>query len=226
MMGFGRYALTASLAAFMLIGCEGSQSPLGSQGGMAQTQTAADTIRANTSSGCGSNCCPALPGGTGILPDGDLSQANNWNNGWFTWKKHYTPAPDWVVSKGTIDVIGSAYWNVDGLCSVDLDGYSPGGIKSVPFHTKPGASYTLSFLFSGNGETGPTTKKLVVSIDNQNTEYSWNISGGNDAQNGDYSTQTWGFKATKRFSLIKFTSKDPKGSASGPVIAGMSIAEN
>jgi hypothetical protein len=48
-------------------------------------------VRMATSSGCGSNCCPALPGGTGILPDGDFSQANNWGRGWFMWKKHYMP---------------------------------------------------------------------------------------------------------------------------------------
>jgi hypothetical protein len=67
---------------------------------------------------------------------------------------------------------------------------------------------------------------MVITIDRQTTEYTWNISGGNDAQNGEYSAETWGFKATKHFSLIKFTSKDPYGSASGPVIAGMSVTKN
>ncbi len=112
------------------------------------------------------------------------------------------------------------------MCGVDLDGYSPGGIKSAPFPTKPGASYTLSFLFSGNGETGPTVKKMVVEVDRQSSLFSWKITNGNDAQNGDYLTETWGFKATKNYSVIKFTSKDPRGSASGPVIGGMAIMAN
>ena len=217
-----RYTLGVIGALTILTGCSGPQA----QTGAPAVNLPALHLQTASSSGCGSNCCPALPGGTGILPDGDFSQTNNWGGGWFTWKKHYTPAPGWTVSKGTVDMIGSTYWNVDGLCSVDLDGYSPGGIESVPFRTKPGTSYTLSFLFSGNGETGPTTKTMVISIDRQSTEYTWNISGRNDAQNGDYSTETWSFKATKHFSLIKFTSKDPYGSASGPVIAGMSITKN
>ncbi|HLY03049.1 MAG TPA: DUF642 domain-containing protein [Candidatus Cybelea sp.] len=217
-----RCALTICVVAAVLAGCSGSQPPLGAPAAVPP----ASHLRLASGSGCGSNCCPALPGGTGILPDGDFSQSNNWGGWWFTWKKHYTPAPDWTVSKGTIDMIGSTYWDIDGLCSVDLDGYSPGGIESVPFRTKPGASYTLSFLFSGNGETGPTTKTMVISIDRQSTIYTWDISGGNDAQDGDYSTEAWGFKATKRFSLIRFTSKDPPGSASGPVVAAVTITKD
>lgn len=217
-----RHVLGMSAVTLLLSACGGSPAmPVSPTANAARSY-----VRVASSSGCGSNCCPTLPGGTGILPDGDLSQANNFGDGWFTWKKHYTLAPGWVVSKGSIDIIGSQYWNIDGLCSVDLDGYSPGGIESVPFRTKPGGSYTLSFLFSGNGETGPTVKRMVISIDRQSTIYTWDISGGNDAQNGDYATETWVFKATKRFSLIKFTSKDPRGSASGPVVAGMAISKD
>ncbi len=224
MIRLARHALGLCVAVAMLVGCGGAQV-VGS--GAMPPSGAAGHVGADTGSACGSvPCCPPLDGGTGILPDGDLSQAGDFLAGWFTWKKHYTLAPDWTVSKGSIDIIGSEYWKMAGLCSVDLDGYSPGGIESVPFRTKPGASYTLTFLLSGNGETGPTTKTIVVSLDRQSTEYMWNISGGNDAQHGDYSTESWGFKATKHFSLLKFTSKDPPGSASGPVIAGMAITKD
>jgi hypothetical protein len=43
-----------------------------------------------------------VAGGTGILPDGDFSQAIDPEQKGPTYKKGYVFAPDWEISKGNI----------------------------------------------------------------------------------------------------------------------------
>ena len=172
--------------------------------------------------------CPALSGGTGILLDGDFSQVVDTGTQSPTWYKGQVFAPGWEVSKGNIDFGGSTDYGagLDGLCSVDLDGlYTVGGIRSSAFHTKGGATYTLSFLMSGNGHCAPTVKHMKVQIDHQFTTYTWDTSSGNDIQNGDWLTETWQFRATK-LSTLTFVSQDPKGSSCGVVIGAIAITKD
>ena len=114
----------------------------------------------------GSEDCPALPEGTGILPDGDFSRSDYPEKRALPTRKVTYSRPDWEVSKGNIDFNGSLGWGgegLDNLCSVDLDGYyKVGGIKTSAFKTHKGALYTLSFTFSGNGGGPPTVKTMKV----------------------------------------------------------------
>jgi hypothetical protein len=204
------------VAVFVLAGCGGNGAavPLGA---MAQS-------RAHQSSSS-YGYCPAVQGGTGILPDGDFSQAMNPGDHNITPEKGTVFAPDWVVSKGNIDFSGSTYWDMDGLCSVDLDGYETvGGIKSSAFRAKKGGQYTLSFVMSGNGHCLPTIKTMKISIDKQFTTFNWNTASGNDVQDGDYAAESWNFTA-KASSILTFVSQDPPGSGCGMVIAGMAITK-
>jgi hypothetical protein len=66
---------------------------------------------------------------------------------------------------------------------------------------------------------------MKITIDRQFATYTWDTSGGNDAENGDYTTESWYFKATGHSAVVKFTSEDPKDSASGPVVAGIAITK-
>ncbi len=224
-LGFGRYALCSWVAAAMLAGCGGSQPMTGGPGAM---RPSVAMIHVRTTSG--SEDCPALPGGTGILPDGDFSQAIDPEQKGPTYKKGYVFAPDWEVSKGNIDFNGSLGWGgagLDNLCSVDLDGYyKVGGIKTSAFQTDQGASYTLSFVFSGNGGGPPTVNTMKVAIDHQFTTFTWNISGGKDVQNNDYATETWKFTGGKEPAILTLISEDPKKSTYGPVVAGMAITKD
>ena len=98
---FSRSPLCVSLAAAMLAGCGGSQPAIGVAGAMPQS-VAMSHVRTTS----GSEDCPALPEGTGILPDGDFSQAIDPEQKGPTYKKGYVFAPDWEVSKGNIDFNG------------------------------------------------------------------------------------------------------------------------
>jgi hypothetical protein len=90
--------------------------------------------------------CPASPGGSGLLPDGDFSQAPDFLSSGSTYNKGQTFAPLWRAAKGNVDFLGSTYWDMAGLCNVDLDGFNSGGIAHAGFATTPGVAYTcLSF---------------------------------------------------------------------------------
>jgi hypothetical protein len=206
------------VAVFALAACGGAGI------GTTVPQGAMSQSRAHKASG--SYNCPSNPKGTGILPDGDFSQVADESYGY---KKDQIFAPSWEVSKGTIDFYastGPSNPGLDGLCWVDMDGYTAGGIRSSGFSTKPGQMYMLSFLFSGNGGSGPTIKTLKVSIDHQFTQFTWNISGGNDLGNGDYTIATWKFRSTGKFAVLTFTSLDPRKSLSGAAVGGIAVTKS
>jgi Protein of unknown function (DUF642) len=184
--------------------------------------------------------CPAASGGTGVLSDGDFSQAPD-PGSWQGIKAGTKFAPYWTVSQRTIDFYGPTNaWPVPGgLCSVDLDGSGPqgvGGIAHSPTDTTPGATYTVGFLFSGNRhcaryQHGPRIKTLLVEAaslrETQATLFYWDTAHGHDANHGFFANETWSFTAVDRRTQFVFTSLDrPITSNCGPVVAAISVTEN
>jgi hypothetical protein len=171
--------------------------------------------------------CPASPGGSGILKDGDFSQSADPGNDKGV-RAGTVFAPSWIVTKRTIDFEGTnPYWVAPyGVCTVDLDG-SPGagGIKHGLFSTRRGATYTLTFLLSGNGAGPPAVKIMTVKAGkNQFTQFTWDTSNGNDAQNGDFAVETWQFRADRASTTLTFQSEDPKKGSFGPIVAAIAVS--
>ena len=165
--------------------------------------------------------CPKLSGGTGLLTDGDFSQtAEPASTLGFT--KGQSFAPSWHVTKNSIDFVSSMYWNMDGLCSVDMDGGNNGAIAHKSLATSAGAKYTVTFLLSGNSDGPPTVKTLKVSAASQSSTFTWDTSGGNDPRHGKFAKKTWSFTASKAKTTLNFTSLDP-ANAYGAVVAGVSV---
>jgi hypothetical protein len=156
------------------------------------------------------------------LIDGDFSHALQ-PNGVAGFNQGQTFAPSWRVSKGAIKLISSTYWNVDGLCSVDLDGGAAGAIAHKSFATSVNAKYTVTFFLSGNGDGAPVVKTLKLSATNRSKKFTWDTSNGNDARNGKYANNSWTFTAVKITTILKFASLDPPGGEYGPVVAGISV---
>ena len=75
------------------------------------------------------------------------------------------PIADWMVTSGSVDLIGS-YWQAhDGSQSIDLNGLGPGTLsQDVTLQT--GQLYGLSFWVSGNPDGEPLTKTFDFSISN------------------------------------------------------------
>jgi hypothetical protein len=173
--------------------------------------------------------CPANTSGTGILPDGDFSQAPDLGDAFIEPKKGYVFAPSWEVAKRNIDFNGSTFWDVGGFCSVDLDGNNAGGIVTSAFATQRGANYTVTFLLSGNGGEGkgnpPVVKTMKIEAANQFTVFTWDTANDNDAEHGKYAAQTWQFKAKSSLTSLRFTSLDHKSSSRGAIVAAIAITE-
>jgi hypothetical protein len=178
--------------------------------------------------------CPAHPGGTGILHDGDFAQAvQPGYPGNAVYFKGESFAPSWKVRFDSVDFLSATYWNMDGLCSVDLDGqWLPsypdpvGETQSSGIRTKPNYYYTVHFLLSGNGDCEPTIKKIEVWAADQDKLYSWDTSNGNDARHGKYALESWQFVAKGNSTRLRLTSGDPNGSSCGPVVAAVSVAKS
>jgi hypothetical protein len=219
----GRHASGVCATFALLTGCGGSQ--------MQTAPVATSGVRAATSS---YGYCPALSGGTGILPDGDFSQGTNYGQGWSISHKRNIFAPDWITAKRNINFVGSASWDMDNLCSVDLDGGTDGGIATSGFATKIGASYTVTFLFSGNGCDSPEhrgntcspEKTMYLMAAKQFQVFAWNTAGDNDAEHGVYAEETWEFRAAGPLTILKFISHDAKTSDRGPVVAAIGVAQD
>jgi hypothetical protein len=175
--------------------------------------------------------CPAWPSGSGLLRDGDFSRAPDPGSSWITYYKGTEFAPHWKVTKQSIDFEGGYFATPDAICSIDMDGdLGTGEISHTPFATTSGASYTVTFLFSGNGYTGlgykGPIKTLRVSSADQSAKFTWNVSSGYDAQDGDFETESWTFVASRRTSKLTFKSLDPRGSCCGPVVAAISVTRD
>jgi Protein of unknown function (DUF642) len=176
--------------------------------------------------------CPTSPNGSGLLEDGDFSQARYPGPNWIVFGKGQKFAPRWKVAKETVDFVGGYFLTPNGVCSVDLDGDatnpmgSIGSIAHSPFATVSGLAYTATFLFSGNGFNAPTVKTMVVSAAGQSQQFTWDTSSGNDAEHGVFQIESWSFTAVGPTTKLKFTSLDPKKSCCGPVVAAISVTQN
>ena len=220
----GRRALSVAAAA-MLVACSTSPSTIGSTGG---------TPEAQLRPASGSGNCPALPGGTGILPDGDFSRAPNPGDITELNYKGQVFAPDWEVSERTVNFTGTTYWDMGGYCSVDLDGNNAGGIRTSAFQTRAGARYRVTFLLSGNGcedtipygPKCPEEKECKLVAANQFQSFTWDVYGDNDAEHGDYKGKSWKFIAAQRLTVLTFSSEDTYASARGCVVAAFNITKS
>jgi uncharacterized protein DUF642 len=219
----GRFVVL-SVVAVLLTGCGGGAATQSALSPLSTQRTLAQRSHPFTPQ---ANCAP-VPGGSGILPDGDFSQAPDPPGfGQIGVPAGTVFAPQWVVTGQTIDFYGSQnpYWTFPNkLCNVDLDGTpGPGGITHSKFETKRGKAYTVSFVFSGNGTCGPTVKQMEVGVGtNQSKLFTWDISNGNDANHGHFAQATWGFEAHHRKTVLHFVSLDPPGNC-GILIAGISV---
>jgi choice-of-anchor C domain-containing protein len=172
--------------------------------------------------------CQASPSGSGLLYDGDFQLMPDIGAHYSEYFAGEPFAPEWRVTRGSIDFNGSTGWGPaapNNACTVDLDGINPGAIKSKSFATLPSATYTVTFLFSGNGGAPPQIKTLDVEAAGQSARFTWDQSAG-DAEHGNWTTQTWSFTATSSKTSVTFVSRDPQDDARGPIVGDISVTQS
>lgn len=140
-----------------------------------------------------------------------------------TYAKSSRAMPGWVVTMGSVDLMGPNWHDADrGASSVDLDGTPGPGAIAQSFATTRGAKYTVSFALAGNPECGPTIKRLVVTAGNASRRYSFDTSHTGDAHMG-WQPKSFTFLAAGARSTLTFTSLDSKGSLCGPAIDAVRV---
>jgi hypothetical protein len=175
--------------------------------------------------------CPAWPGGTGLLRDGDFSSAIDPGT-YNYWYRGEPFARGWRVTKRSIALVdGQTYWQApNGVCSVDLDGNSWAGAIHTTVATTPSTGYTMTFEFSGNGDCGweQPVRTMKVQAAGQSETLTWDTSNGNDSHHGVWLSEPFNFTATSTKTRIDFVSLDPKIKPlnkphCGPVVAAVSV---
>lgn len=131
--------------------------------------------------------------------------------------------PGWIVTMGTVDVIGPTWHDADGgKNSIDVDGTPGPGAIAQSFSTNRGKKYVVSFALAGNPECGPAIKRLVVTAGKASRRYTFDTSHTSDAHMG-WQMKSFPFAATGARSTLTFTSLDPKGTLCGPAIDAVRV---
>jgi choice-of-anchor C domain-containing protein len=166
-----------------------------------------------------------ISGSANSFADGDFSAAAN--PGTFaTFAKGSRAIPGWIVMRATIDLIGTSYWAAPGGGrSIDLDGTPGFGAIAQTFATVRGATYTVTFLLSGNNGTGPAIKRLRVTAGGHQADFTFNLATGS-AQQGTWVSKRWSFVAISSTTTLQFASMDTTGGECGPVVARIAVARH
>ncbi|MEM9898144.1 MAG: LamG-like jellyroll fold domain-containing protein, partial [Pseudomonadota bacterium] len=130
----------------------------------------------------------------------------------------------WTVTADTVDVQAPDFGGgVDSFNKVDLNGSgSSAGAISQTIATVPGQTYTITFLMSGNWQSGDAVKDVDVIVGDESTSFSMSQPPGWSWANMQWETNTVTFTATKAETDITFASRDTP-SPYGPVIAQIQI---
>jgi choice-of-anchor C domain-containing protein len=140
-----------------------------------------------------------------------------------TYAKGSRAIPGWVVTMGTVDIIGPNWRDADGgHNAIDMDGTPGPGAIAQSFATTRGAKYTVSFALASNPECGMTIKRLLVTAGNAIRRYYFDASHASTAHMG-WQSKSFAFTAGGARSTLTFTSLDLNGSLCGPAIDAVRV---
>ncbi len=164
----------------------------------------------------------ASAAGTNLIQNGGFDIGPHPSN-YSMYPKGSTAIPDWIVTMGTVDLIGPNWRDADGgTGSIDMDGTpGPGGIAQS-FATSKGATYSVSFALASNPACGPTVKRLMVSVGSAKRLYAFDSSRASNAHMG-WQPKSFSFKAGASRATLTFTSLDPSGSLCGAAIDAVRV---
>ena len=134
------------------------------------------------------------------------------------------PLSSWVATGGGVDQLTG--WDAsDGIWSLDLNAFSPGGVQQA-IATDTGVAYTVTFDLAGNpGQQ--TVKDLQVSADGTTQNYSFDngAGGGTSGTNMNWTQQSFSFVAMDASTLLDFSSLVSSG-AWGPALDNVSLTRD
>jgi choice-of-anchor C domain-containing protein len=160
---------------------------------------------------------PDGPKGPNLLVNGNFEEGPNPENGqgFVNLQAGSNAIKGWVVSRGDIDYKGSFWQPAEGQRSLDLNGWTKGGIAQT-FKTTKGKKYRVTFSMAGNPHPEePRVKRMVVSAAGTSAEFSFDTLGRTFRDMG-WVTKTWDFVAVADQTTLEFYSLT--GQACGPAL--------
>jgi choice-of-anchor C domain-containing protein len=168
-----------------------------------------------------------------LLVNGDFSQGPTVHRrGFKPVTKGRKSIVAWHVRQNSVDYV-TWYWQqpTGAVASLDMNGTatkrneSPNqpGVLVQSFATVAGASYQLTFYFSGNPAGGPKLLTMLVKAGNTRKHFTWNVGKeGNTVGDMKWTLETVPFTATAASTELKFISTTKIGN-NGPAIALVSV---
>lgn len=130
---------------------------------------------------------------------------------------------NWATTGNGVDVVGG--WQAaDGTLSIDLNAFSPGGVKQA-LATEAGKQYFVSFMLSKNPGGGSQTyfDTARVTAGDYGADHSFNLP--NTATNMMWQQKSFSFVAGSSSSELSFSSLTPQGFDNGDVREGPALDE-
>lgn len=115
--------------------------------------------------------------------------------------------PNWTVTQGTVDCVGSYFIAADGRNSVDLGGEEKGGISQT-LATSVGNNYQVTFDMAGN-PCSAGAKSMNVSVASESRNFQFDMTG-HTHQNMGWVTESFTFTAKESQTTLTFTQLNEK----------------
>lgn len=116
--------------------------------------------------------------------------------------------PGWIVTRGQIDIVTTAWQQVSGLRSLDLNGSPGSGGVAQTFATTPNRDYSMAFYVAGNANAAPAIKTIWVTIVGQTAGVQFDNTG-TSYSNMKWTKYLYGFRATGTSATLEFYSGNP-----------------
>ena len=131
-----------------------------------------------------------------------------------------TAIPGWVVTRTSIDYVGTAWTAAEGFRSIALNGASAGGIAQI-ISTIPLAQYTVRCYMTGDPGSTPVIKQMRVAAAGQSVDFTADISGM-WAWDPGWNPHVWSFTANATSTAIEFYSL--MSGTTGPTLDSVTVA--
>ena len=126
----------------------------------------------------------------------------------------------WEVYTGDIDYIPPSTWTAsDGVMSLDLYGFNPGGIRQT-ITTVTGETYNVTFDMAAN-PSGNIVKTLRVSAAGSDAQFT---SDRKDRRKLGWEEKTWSFVAISTSTVLSFESFGPHTANAGPALDNVRVS--
>lgn len=130
----------------------------------------------------------------------------------------------WVITAGSVDVVGTFWPAYEGAQSLDLNGYEAATIEQT-FATEIGRSYSLTFAYANHPNVGTATGRVTVLG-------ATTLLGEDVSHSGStYSDMGWlvfrgGFVADSTSTTLRFVDTNPQFSTLGLALDAVSVTAN